>query len=582
MAGALGTQRVIFIILRFMRGPLFLLITVYATSMLGWALIPGPEGKPEPMGFFHAFYFLTYTATTTGFGEIPHPFSEAQRMWAIVSLYAGVIAWLYALGAIIHLLQNPHFRAAQAERGFTKEVRRLSEPFVVVCGFGNRGSLLTRGLSDAGIAAVIVDGDPDRINAVRLRDYRVPTPALAADARDPERLVEAGVTRDECRAVVALTSNEAANAKIAVSVRLLNPNVRVVTELTQSIYEETLTSLGSGIHIIDPFQAFARYLVATIQNPAVHMLYEWLVGAPGANLAMYSDISKGAWIICGYGRMGRAIRESLEAFGVPTVVIDPVMPPEEAALEGHIAERAGQRALLRAGIDTAAGIVAGTGTDHDNLSIALNARALNPDVYVIVRQNQHRNERLFEAARANLVMQPTLVSARRVLFLLIAPLLRRFLDQIRECQVQARHEFLMDVIAQLNQHVGGAVRPRLWTVAIGPATAPALLHAIEEGLVVTLGDVLRDPADRQARLPCVPLVMQSGDAVIVMPDLTRPLASGDEILLCGREHALHLLESTLASDYTLRYLMTGYHEPRSHVFRWLTRRFPALERASTG
>ena len=35
-----------------------------------------------------------YTATTTGFGELPVPFTDAQRMWATVSLYAGVIAWL--------------------------------------------------------------------------------------------------------------------------------------------------------------------------------------------------------------------------------------------------------------------------------------------------------------------------------------------------------------------------------------------------------------------------------------------------------------------------------------------------------
>ena len=580
MAGALGTQRVTYIVLRFMRGPLFLLIAVYATSMLGWVMIPGPEGHPEPMGFFHAFYFLTYTATTTGFGEIPHVFTDAQRMWGIVSLYAGVIAWLYAIGALIQLIQNPHFQAAIAERSFTKNVSRLCEPFVIVCGFGNRGSLLTRGLSDSGIPAVILDADPDRINAVLLRDYRVPTPALAADARDPERLVEAGLMHPDCKAVVALTSNEDVNAKIAVAARLLNPEVEVVTELTKHVYEQTLTTLGTGIHIIDPFQAFARYLVATIHNPAVHMLTEWLIGAPGANLAMYADVPRGTWILCGYGRMGRAIRDSLEGYGVHTVVIDPNVPPGEAPAEGYVPGRPDQAGLRRAGAETAAGIVVGTDSDHSNLSIVLNARTLNPEIFVIVRQNRHRNERLFEAARANLVMQPTLVSARRVLFLLIAPLLRVFFEQIRDYQVQARHHFLMDVISELNTHVGGAVRPRLWTIALAPGPAPAVMRALANGITVTLGDVLRDPGDRTAQLPCVPMVMRSGQSVSVMPSLSRPLASGDEILLCGRERAEHLLASTLANDYTLRYLMTGYDEPRSHIFRWLAKRFPALARAS--
>lgn len=554
-----------------MRGPLFLLIAVYATSMLGWVFIPGPAGNPEPLGFFHAFYFLTYTATTTGFGEIPQAFSDVQRMWAMVSLYAGVVAWLYAVGSIIQLYQNPHFQAALAERSFAGRVRRLSEPFVIVCGFGNRGSLLTRGLSDAGIAAVIIDSDADRINAVHLRDYRVPTPALRADARAPDRLCEAGLMRSDCRAVVALTDNEEVNAKIAVAARLLNPNVRVVTELTQDIYEETLATLGSDIHIIDPFQTFARYLGATIHNPAVHMLYEWLVGAPGANLAMYVDIPDGVWIVCGYGRMGRSIQETLDALGVPTVVIDPDISAEDAEGTGRIAGRANQRTLHVAGVETAAGIVAGTNADADNLGIALNARALNPNIFVLVRQNQYRNERLFEAAHANLVMQPTLVSARRVLFLLIAPLLRAFFETLRECQVQKRNEYLMEVVRQLNEHVGGDICPRLRTVNINAGSARALVRTMSDGATIRLGDVLADPAQRDRRLPCVPLVLRSGEGVRVMPDMRQPLAVGDEILLCGRDYALRQLDATLNNDYTLHYLMTGADAPRSFLLRWLVK-----------
>jgi hypothetical protein len=92
------SSRVIFIVLRFMRTPIMALVAVYAVSMVGWVMIPGqtPDGQSERLSFFHAFYFLTYTATTTGFGEIPYPFSDAQRMWGILSLYGSVIAWLYS------------------------------------------------------------------------------------------------------------------------------------------------------------------------------------------------------------------------------------------------------------------------------------------------------------------------------------------------------------------------------------------------------------------------------------------------------------------------------------------------------
>ena len=120
-------------------------------------------------------------------------------MWSIVSLYSGVLAWLYAVGSIVQLLQNPHFRQAVAERRFAKKVARIREPFVIICGFGNTGSLLTRGLSDAGMTAVIVDSDADRIMALGLRDYRMTVPGMCADARIPAVLIEAGLLRSNCK-----------------------------------------------------------------------------------------------------------------------------------------------------------------------------------------------------------------------------------------------------------------------------------------------------------------------------------------------------------------------------------------------
>jgi Trk K+ transport system NAD-binding subunit len=558
-----------------MRRPILVLVTVYAASMLGWALIPGPDpaNHMEPLSFFHAFYFLTYTATTTGFGEIPYAFTETQRLWTIISLYTGVVAWLYAIGAIIQLIQNPHFKQAIAEVRFARSVARINEPFVIVCGFGSTGSLLTRGLSDNGITAVILDNDADRIIAVYLRDYRVTMYAVQADARIPDRLVEAGLMRPNCQAVVALTADEDLNVKISVTARLLNPSVRVIALSTHEKYDEVLTTLGGDLHIIDPFQTFARFLGLTIRNPLIHMLNAWLIGVPGANLAMYPDVPRGAWILCGYGRMGREIRESLNAMGIRTVVIDPEVDPEEAKTGGFIVDRANQQALREARVETAAGIVAGTNTDADNLSIVLNAQALNPDIFVVVRQNRHRNQMLFERAEADLIMQPSLVSARRILFHLIAPLLRTFFDYIREHQLEDRDKVLKDIIQQLQDNVSGT-NPRLWTIEICAESASALMSLLE-GETVTLEQVLMDPADRSRRLACVPLVVQSGDAVTAMPEMSRALKPGDRILFCGRNEAYHLLDATLNSEYTLRYLMTGVDEPRGYVSQWMTRKlFP--------
>ena len=66
------------------------------------------------MGFFDAFYFMSYTATTIGFGELPYPFTDAQRLWVTVSIYLTVIGWAYAIGSLLTLLQDRAFRQALA------------------------------------------------------------------------------------------------------------------------------------------------------------------------------------------------------------------------------------------------------------------------------------------------------------------------------------------------------------------------------------------------------------------------------------------------------------------------------------
>ncbi|MCG8357076.1 MAG: potassium channel family protein [Kiloniellales bacterium] len=571
------SSRVSYIVLRYMRRPLMVLIFVYAASMVGWILIPGVDaaGNERNLSFFHAFYFLTYTVTTTGFGELPYAFTEAQRMWGIVSLYAGVIAWFYALGSIVGLVQNADFQQSVAERRFAKHVARISEPFCIVCGFGNTGALLTRGLSDAGLTVIVVDRNPERIKTVTLRDYRTEVAGLCADARVPEHLIEAGLLKPNCKAVVALSQDEAVNLKISVTARLLNPEAWVITQSTSPVYEDTLSTLGENVHIIDPFQTYAKYLGATIGNPALHTLNQWLAGTPGATLEHVPRPPHGRWILCGFGRMGHWIRETLEAEGIATAMIEPDPGPQDQGLPNLIVGRANQENLQKADVKEAAGMVAGTNSDSDNLSILLNARALNPEIFAVVRQNRYRNQVVFQAAQADFIMMPSLVSARRILFLLIAPLMKPLFESLRE---PAEGPDLDKVIAYLLREVGGT-QPRVWTLDICAARSAAVLRMLKTGRRVTLGHLVADPVGRERRLACVPLVLQSGEQTQVMPDLETPVRPGDQILFCGSPRAFHHLDATMNNEYTLSYLISGVEEPRGWLFKWLNGRRAAAQAA---
>lgn len=271
MTSTSDLDRVGMILLRYMRRPLFALLFVYSVGIIGMALMPGRvvDGETTRMSLFHAFYFFTYTATTTGFGELPSDFSNEQRLWTIYCLYTGAIAWFYAIGSLINLVQNPHFIQSMDSFRFARKVERNVEPFVILCGFGDAGSLLARGLSDHHMRAVILDSDPERIKALGVRDYTVAMPGLCADASAPKHLLAAGVEHPACRTLVTLTNDDDTNLKIAVMARHLNPRLRVICRSTSIRHGANLRALDN-VTVVDPFEIFAQLLYWVIARSELH------------------------------------------------------------------------------------------------------------------------------------------------------------------------------------------------------------------------------------------------------------------------------------------------------------------------
>ncbi|MBK7472119.1 MAG: NAD-binding protein [Betaproteobacteria bacterium] len=112
---------------------------------------------------------MSYTATTIGFGEVPQPFNDAQRMWVIFAIYLSVTGWAYTLGSVIALLRDATFRSALARRVVQWRVRDLAEPFYILCGYGQSGARLAHSLDRLGNRLVIVEPDPERIARVAIR-----------------------------------------------------------------------------------------------------------------------------------------------------------------------------------------------------------------------------------------------------------------------------------------------------------------------------------------------------------------------------------------------------------------------------
>lgn len=560
-----------FLALRRLRAPLIVIILTYAVSVLGLTLIPGVdvEGQPtRPMSFFHAFYFISYTATTIGFGEIPTAFSDAQRLWVMVCIYLSVIGWAYSIGALLALLQDQNFRNAVRVQRFGRVVRNMREPFYLVCGYGETGQLICRTLDQLSLRAVVVEIDEGRGSQLELHGHSVDVPALVADARQPEVLKLAGLTHRCCQGVIALTNDDSANLAIAIAARLLAPRLPALCRAGTPETATHMASFGTR-HIINPFDKFGRYLALALHAPAAYHLLEWLTAVPGTVVEPHRDPPRGHWVLCGHGRFGKVMVSALEDAGIPVTIIDHA-PPADSGRRWVRGEGSDAAALLEAGIQQAVGIAACTNKDVNNLSIVVAARELNPHLFVVLRQNLQANQALFDAFESDFTVVPPRIIARECLAILATPLLAPFLDQIKQ-RGEAWSSTLLD---QLTDRFGWEA-PMVWSARVDAVQAPALLALLKSAspLPVSLGELLRDPQDRSQDLDCRVLYLaREENLIMVLPHRHTALQAGDRLLLVGRQAARRNLELTLHNENTLVYVLWDREIPGGWIWERLARR----------
>ena len=557
--------------LRRMRLPLIVLIAAYAIAVAGFTVLPGVDdaGEPWRMSIFEAFYVVSYTGSTIGFGEIPYEFSNAQRSWMVASIYLTVFAWLFAVGTIISLLQDPAFREALRRARLQRSLGSFTEPFYIVCGYGDCGRMLVRSLHDMGRRMVVIDQDPANIEALSLRDMGVNVPAFCMDAGTPDNLLAAGLQHRWCVGVLAVTDAEETNLRIAIAARLLNTHVRVYARAREAETEANMRSFGTH-GVVNPAVEFADRLELFMTAPDSHRVLDWLSSLPGRPLPERKPPPEGTWILCGYGELGRAVYHALRRAEVAVVVVDPE-PVAHDCPPGTIRGKGTEAATLEeAGIGSAAVVVAGTPDDADNLSILMTAREMRPDLYQVAVENRLDNRALFEALNAELLVRFSYIVTTRFLASLSSPLIETFLDEARS-QGNGWNRRLAERIHEVSQ----GMTPENWSARVSERRTPALWLAHEAGEPVPLETLCSDPRDRDRALDCVTLMLQRDGEDILLPGPETELLPGDRLLFCGRHRALELMARTVEDPAVVHYLRTGEERPDG----WLWR---ALSRASGG
>jgi voltage-gated potassium channel len=149
--------------------------------------------------------------------------------------------------------------------------------------------------------------------------------------------------------------------------------------------------------------------------------------------SMNREISKlsGHTIVCGWGRVGRAVADDLVEAGHSVVIVD-IDADRVAHVEYPtvVGDATLDSTLRAAGIARAKALVAALEGDAENLFVTLSARAIVPELFIVARARQDESVPKLANAGADRVVNPQELGAARMASFVARPHVAEFVDVV--------------------------------------------------------------------------------------------------------------------------------------------------------
>ncbi|MGK2957225.1 MAG: potassium channel family protein [Acidimicrobiales bacterium] len=211
-----------------------------------------------------------------------------------------------------------------------------------------------------------------------------------------------------------------------------------------ALYQTVITIFTVGFREVHPFSAGEKvFTIALILGGVGSALYtfgvlletlvEGRLSETMRRHRMQRQIEQmsGHVIICGWGRVGRTVAQRVVGYAGKVVVVD--NDPER--LEGieHpyvLGDATDDDVMWRAGIGSAATLVAALTSDADNLFVTLSGRSLNQNLFIVARARLASADDKLLRAGANRVVNPQEIGGARMAAFTFQPNVAEFLDVV--------------------------------------------------------------------------------------------------------------------------------------------------------
>jgi voltage-gated potassium channel len=197
-------------------------------------------------------------------GSIPAPHTLGGEITKLVLITLGLGTLFYVLVTATELFVAGELSGLVEARRMQSKIAAMSNHFLI-CGFGRVGRQVAHDLSEAGVAFVVVDDNPD----VREEIESLNLLHIDGSGSDDEILRQAGI--DKACAVIACVDSDAENIFITLTARGMRPDIEIVARAAQESSEPKLLRAGAN-DIVSPYKASGHAMARLALGERAHQV----------------------------------------------------------------------------------------------------------------------------------------------------------------------------------------------------------------------------------------------------------------------------------------------------------------------
>ena len=251
-----------------LRSGLFV-VAVFIVALFGYRIIGGDDH-----GWIDALYMTAITLTTVGYGEVIDLSGRpGARLFTTAILLLGVGTFLYFVSQLTAVVVDVNPLIRMRRRRMEANIDKLDQ-HTIVCGAGNTGLHVVRELVETDRPFVLVERDAERVAEVA-RVIGARFPALVGDATDDDILERAGVRR--AAQLISCISSDPDNLMVAVSARLLGPDLRIVCRCEDDRVARKMLVAGANSVVAPSAIGGLRLVSEAVRPTSVEFLDQMLL-----------------------------------------------------------------------------------------------------------------------------------------------------------------------------------------------------------------------------------------------------------------------------------------------------------------